>query len=83
MEKVESKHDRNRLRGMLEAHLAHTGSKKAEQVLAQFEDYLPKFKKIIPGDYKRIVQLVTKFEEQGMSREEAEIEAFYANTGSK
>ena len=83
MEKVESKHDRNRLRGMLEAHLAHTGSKKAEQVLAQFEEYLPKFKKIIPGDYKRIVQLVTKFEEQGMSREEAEIEAFYANTGSK
>ena len=83
MEKVESKHDRNRLRGMLEAHLAHTGSKKAEQVLAQFEDYLPKFKKIIPGDYKRIVQLVTKFEEQGMSREEAEIEAFYANMGSK
>mgnify|MGYP007054929639 CR=1 FL=1 len=48
-----------------------------------FKEYLPKFKKIIPGDYKRMLQLSSQFEEQGMSRQEAQIEAFYASVGSR
>ena len=48
-----------------------------------FTDYMPKFKKIIPKDYKRLLQLSSQFEEQGMSREKAQIEAFYASIGNK
>ena len=83
MEKVESKFDREELRGMLSAHVDATGSEKARQVLDDFENYLPRFKKIIPGDYKKLMQLSAQFEEQGMSREEAQIEAFYVSVAGK
>ena len=59
--------------------MAYTGSKRAKEVLAHFSEYLPKFKKLIPGDYKKLLQLSAGFEEQGMSREDAQIEAFYAS----
>ena len=68
---------------MLENHLKYTGSKKAEKILSDFEGYLPKFKKIIPEDYKKLIYYTGMFEEQGMSREDAQIEAFYECTGNK
>ena len=61
--------------------MEHTGSRKGKEVLEHFDVYLPKFKKIIPGDYKRMVELTIRFEEQGLNREEAGIEAFYASVG--
>ena len=79
MEKVECKTDQEELKKILEKHVKATGSIKGKAVLDNFEEYLPKFKKIIPEDYKRLVQLSCQFEEQGMSREEAQIEAFYAS----
>ncbi len=79
MEKVESKPDQEELRKIIEKHVESTGSIKGRTVLENFEEYLPKFKKIIPEDYKRLMQLTCRFEEQGMSREEAQIEAFYAS----
>ena len=83
MEKVESKFDREELRQMLQDHVAATGSEKARQVLDDFDAYLPRFKKIIPGEYKKLMQLSAQFEEQGMNREEAQIEAFYASVAGK
>ena len=80
MEKVENKFDQEELKGILKKHVASTGSKKAQAVLNDFDSYLPKFKKLIPGDYKKLLQLSAQFEEQGMSREEAQIEAFYEST---
>ncbi len=79
MEKVEHKADREELRSLLSKHCELTGSKKAEAILKNFDEYLPKFKKIIPVDYKRIVQLTEDFIERGMSIGEAQIEAFYAS----
>ena len=38
---------------------------------------MKKFKKIIPSDYKKIVQYTEDFIEHGMSIKEAQIEAFY------
>lgn len=38
---------------------------------------MPKFKKIIPNDYKRMLTLSAKLEEKGLSSEQAQIEAFY------
>jgi glutamate synthase (ferredoxin) len=83
MEKVENKFDQEELKEMLEKHVAHTGSKKAAAILENFGEYLPKFKKIIPGDYKKLIQLSAQFEEQGMTREQAQIEAFYTSLGKK
>jgi len=80
MEKIESKVDQNELKEMLQKHVQYTGSVKAKNVLEHYEEYLPKFKKIIPADYKKLMHLTSTFEEQGMNREQAQIEAFYAST---
>ncbi len=80
MEKVEHKADKEELRTLLKNHVAYTGSVKAQTVLEDFEEYLSRFKKIIPADYKRIMQYTEEYIEQGMSLEEAQIDAFYAAT---
>ena len=76
------RHDIAVSRRLIEAHVRHTGSAKGKRILEDFDGYLPKFKKIIPEDYKRLTQLSAQFEEQGMGREEAQIEAFYASIRS-
>ena len=83
MEKVESKFDREELYRLIGAHVQHTGSPKGRRILAAFSEYLPRFKKIIPNDYKRLVQLASQFEEQGVTPEQAQIEAFYASLAKK
>nr|WP_314610211.1 glutamate synthase large subunit [uncultured Lachnoanaerobaculum sp.] len=82
MEKVENKTDREELKAIIEKHFEYTGSKKAESILANFDENLSKFKKIIPEDYKKLMGLTVMYEEHGMSREDAQIEAFYAATGN-
>ena len=52
IEKLEEE-DIRQLRQMLENHLRETGSEKAAAILADFSGFVPKFKKIIPTEYKR------------------------------
>mgnify|MGYP002543743329 FL=1 len=79
IEKVELKSDIQELHNMIAAHVAATGSEKGQEVLDNFQEYLPKFKKIIPDDYKKMITMATKLEEMGMSPEEAQLEAFNEN----
>ena len=78
MSDVTEKHDIEELRGLIERHAEQTGSEKAKRILADFEDYLPLFKKIMPNDYAKMLAAISRFEEKGLSRSEAELEAFYA-----
>ena len=75
-EKLDSKIDREELKALIEEHVKATGSKKGMEIIDNFDDYIPKFKKIIAGDYKQMLRLTAKYEEQGLSREKAQIEAF-------
>ena len=77
VEEISNKYDEMELKQMIEEHVENTGSQKGKEVLANWKEYLPKFKKIIPEDYKRMMMLSTKFEEKGLSSEQAQIEAFY------
>jgi len=76
MEKIETKIDEEELRTMIEKHVKYTGSKKGQEVLDNFKAYLPKFKKIIPVDFKEIRSLIAKYEEQGENQYQAEVDAF-------
>ena len=76
VEKVENKYDIQELKNMIEEHAELTDSKRAKEILADFEVYLSKFKKIIPYDYKKMMALSLKWEEKGMSCEQAQMEAF-------
>ncbi len=79
VEKLSNKYDVLELKGMIEEHTAATGSAKGKELLSNFETYLPKFKKIIPYDYNRMMMSIVQMEERGLSSEQAQIEAFYAS----
>ncbi|MCI7738372.1 MAG: glutamate synthase large subunit [Lachnospiraceae bacterium] len=80
IEKVTNKYDVQDVKNMIQEHVANTNSVKGKQILEHFEEYLPKFKKIIPYDYSRMLATIVKMEEKGLSSQQAQIEAFYANT---
>ena len=80
METVSEKHDVNEIRQMLTEHVAATGSPKAKEILEHLDERASCFKKILPRDYDRMLRTIAEFEDQGMDHEQAEIEAFYANT---
>ena len=83
MELVTEQHDIAELRGLIQAHADATGSPKARRILEDFDAWLPKFKKILPHDYDRMLRTIAQYEERGMNREQAQVEAFYANTRGK
>ena len=70
--------DIQELRELIEEHVKETGSEKGKRILADFDAYIPRFKKITPRDYERMTKAILANEKKGMSREEAEIKAFYA-----
>ena len=79
-EALTSKYDVLELKEIIQQHVAYTNSEKGKEILDNFGDYLPKFKKIMPHDYKRMLNAIVQMEEKGLSSEQAQIEAFYANT---
>ena len=55
LEPVEAEEDKAALRRMVQEHLEYTGSANAERVLSRWDDMLPRFVKVMPRDYKRIL----------------------------
>lgn len=76
---ITSKYDVMELKEMIREHVAMTGSVKGKEILDDFGAYLPRFKKIIPHDYERVLKTIVQMEEKGLSAEQAQIEAFYMN----
>ena len=78
LEPVTDKYDVMELKDIIGQHAEHTGSKKANEIVDNFSDYLPKFKKVVPHDYKKMMMTIVQMEEKGLSSEQAQIEAFNA-----
>ncbi|MDP6704810.1 MAG: glutamate synthase large subunit [Alphaproteobacteria bacterium] len=53
-----TRYDAQRLRALVEEHHRHTDSDRARQILDGWDDYLPKFVKVMPVDYRRALQEV-------------------------
>jgi glutamate synthase domain-containing protein 3 len=56
LEKVETDEDIAELRGLVEKHREYTGSTVAADVLARWDEVLPQFVKVMPTDYKRVLE---------------------------
>ena len=78
IEKLENKYDVEELKQMITDHVSYTNSVKGKEILDHFDEYLPKFKKIIPNDYKKMMNTIIQMEEKGLNSEQAQIEAFNA-----
>ncbi|MCF6251814.1 MAG: glutamate synthase large subunit [Methylococcaceae bacterium] len=55
LEKVEHEHDIDELRGLIQLHYDHTGSKVAEKIINNWYSFLGQFVKVMPVDYKRVL----------------------------
>ncbi len=56
-----------------------TGSERAWRFLALWEEAAPKFWKVYPNDYRRVIETQKRFKESGLSADEAVMAAFEEN----
>ena len=64
---------------LIQRHQAYTKSEKAAQVLADWKNFVPKFVKVLPQDYARVLASLKKVQSQGLSGDEAIMAAFEEN----
>ena len=83
LEPVEHKYDVSLLKDLIREHVELTGSPRGREILDNFGEYLPKFKKVLPHDYDKMLRLIAQMEEKGEDSEQAQIEAFYAMKSAK
>ncbi|PSB19989.1 glutamate synthase large subunit [Phormidesmis priestleyi ULC007] len=67
------------LRQMIQQHADYTQSQKAAKVLDRWEEMLPKFVKVMPKDYKRVLQAISAAIAAGLSGDDALTAAFEEN----
>ena len=71
--------DAAELRDLIQRHADLTGSEKAKSVLNNWDATLPKFVKVMPKDYKRVLQAIATAQAKGLSGDAALQEAFEIN----
>jgi len=64
------------VKGMIERHVEYTGSEKARRILVQWNQVIPKFVKVMPKDFKRVLQAMKQVEASGLTGEQAVLAAF-------
>jgi glutamate synthase (NADPH/NADH) large chain len=67
------------VKSAIEKHVACTGSERGAWLLANWDAELPKFFKVMPRDYERMLECFKKVEQQGLSGDEAAMAAFEEN----
>lgn len=79
LEPLIDKEEISKLRRIIENHLEYTRSQRAKQILDLWEEMLPKFTKVIPHDYKRMLDCIERAKQSGLSGEKALTVAFEEN----
>jgi len=78
--RLEEEEEIAEVRRLIERHEEYTGSRRAATVLVSWKDYLPRFVKVLPKDYARVLAAMRKVREAGLSGEQAIMAAFIENT---
>ena len=77
---VEDEEEVAEVKRLIGRHLQHTGSKRAAEILGAWASWLPYFVRVMPNDYRRMVEAQKEMRQAGMSQEEAEMAAFEKNS---
>ncbi|MEY4384753.1 MAG: hypothetical protein RLY20_36 [Verrucomicrobiota bacterium] len=77
------KEDLATLKAMIENHAINTKSTRAATILKDWDKYSPKFIKVLPKDYKRMLEKIKEAQAAGLAGEAALIAAFEANSKDK
>ena len=81
LEELKDKYDIGELKAILTDYVRATESKLGKEILTNFDREMLCFKKVIARDYQKMIRMIGKYEEQGISRENSELEAFRELTG--
>jgi glutamate synthase (ferredoxin) len=65
---------------LLSRHAQYTGSTRAQAIVASWKSWKRLFVRVMPNDYKRVLEAQKKMKAKGMSPEEAEMAAFELNS---
>ena len=76
---LEDEEEIEQVRGLIRKHAEYAKSQRAWKVLALWEEMVPKFVKVYPNDYRRVIETLKQVKETGVSDEEAEMIAFGLN----
>ena len=79
LEQMESLEEIEQLRTWIDRHVQYTDSAIGRRVLDNWDEMLPKFIRVIPKDYKRMLEQIRKAEEAGLQGDAAILAAFEAN----
>ncbi len=79
IEKLEDAREIAAVRAMVQKHLDYTKSHRALEVLADWDKFVPKFVKVMPKDYKRMLACLERAQAQGLTGDEAVMSAFEEN----
>jgi len=69
LDRIETEVDSNEVRTMIENYVKYTGSKEADAILNDWENSKEKFIKVMPRDYKRVLQTKEAKEERELELE--------------
>ena len=67
------------LRGIVEQHVRATGSARGQAILDAWKEFVPRFVRVVPNDYRRVLEAQARMRAKGLSPEEAEMAAFEEN----
>ena len=79
LEKLEDPDEIEQVWKMVQRHQAYTQSALAARLLANWQQSVLKFVKVMPKDYKRVLQSMNRMKESGLSGEQAVMAAFEEN----
>ncbi len=60
----------NEIRDMLEKHAALTKSEKAKKILSSWKKYQTQFLRVVPKDYRRVLEAIDRVKKAGVTQEE-------------
>jgi glutamate synthase (ferredoxin) len=79
LEKLDDANETELVWKMIQRHQAYTQSALAARLLANWRQVVPKFVKVMPKDYKRVLQSLKRVEQTGLTGEQAIMAAFEEN----
>ncbi len=83
LHKVTDDAEAQELYGMIQQHAINTGSQYAWNLLSDWAETLPRFLKVLPFDFDRMIKAIAAKEAEGLSGDEAVMAAFEANKNDK
>ena len=79
LEKLDDADEIEELWKLVQRHQTYTRSTCAAKILEKWDLMVPKFVKVMPKDYKRVLQSIKRVQESGLSGEQAIMAAFEEN----